>query len=54
MSPGTLRASSRTCWSLPKKDEGLDAAREEKSRGRTVVVRSIMNDKSDTAVGDLE
>lgn len=38
LSPGTLRSSSRTCWSLPRKEREVDVAREERRSGRIVVV----------------
>lgn len=41
LSPGTLRSSSRTCCSLPKKDRELDVAREERKSVRRVVVSFI-------------
>ena len=42
LSPGTLRSSSRTCWSLPKKERELDVAREEMKRGKRVQVSFIV------------
>ena len=38
LSPGTLRSSSRTCWSLAKKLKELDVARDENKSGNRVVV----------------
>ena len=47
LSPGTLRPSSRTCWSLPKKEKELDAAREESKSGRRVVVSFMFGMEGD-------
>ena len=38
LSPGTLRSSSRTCWSLAKRVKELDVARDESKSGKRVVV----------------
>ena len=45
LSPGTLRSSSRTCWSLLKKERELDVAREERKSGRRETVSFIVLDR---------
>ena len=40
LSPGTLRSSSRTCWSLARKEK--DVAREESKRGKRAVVNLMV------------
>ena len=39
--PGTLRSSSRTCWSA-KKEKEVDVAREERKSGKRVVLSFIV------------